>query len=305
MSDYVKSMTDFWSAQGRAMLEAQEKAARSITEGMQAMMAGKAPGLPERATDLGAVTAELAQASDAVMQLWSAASGMSGELAGKLAKFAGGGEDGLAASVFQRITDPRQWLAGTGELDDVLTRMAEGPRLADLFDLERRYATVMKAWTELRRRVLEHQRITLEAWLRAGRRYLDELGGHAGADNKPLEPKRAFQLWTEVANRELLETQRSDQFLQSQRAMIRASTDLRLAQQELVEHFGQQYGFPTRTELDDVHRTLTDMRRELRRMRRALAEAKPERLAAPPLPPEAPETVAAVPPRASRRKATT
>ena len=36
-------MTDFWSAQGKAMLEAQEKAARSITEGMQAMLAGRMP----------------------------------------------------------------------------------------------------------------------------------------------------------------------------------------------------------------------------------------------------------------------
>ena len=38
--------------------------------------------------------------------------------------------------------------------------------------------------------------------------------------------------------------------------MIRATTGLRLAQQELVEHFGKQSGFPTRTELDDVHRTV-------------------------------------------------
>jgi polyhydroxyalkanoate synthase subunit PhaE len=52
--------------------------------------------------------------------------------------------------------------------------------------------------------------------------------------------------------------------------MIRASTELRMAQQELVEHFGQQYGFPTRTELDDVHRTVTELRRELRTMRREL-----------------------------------
>jgi hypothetical protein len=73
----------------------------------------------------------------------------------------------------------------------------------------------------------------------------------------------------ETANRVLLETQRSDPFLQSQAAMIRASTDLRMAQQELVEHFGKQYGFPTRAELDDVHRTVTELRRELRTLRRA------------------------------------
>jgi hypothetical protein len=101
-----------------------------------------------------------------------------------------------------------------------------------------------------------------------------EAAGHASADNKPIEPKRALALWTEVANRVLIETQRSEPFLASQREMIRSTTELRLAQQDLVERFGSQYGFPTRTELDDVHRSLTEMRRELRRMRRALQEAQ-------------------------------
>jgi hypothetical protein len=296
VSDYLRSMADFWSAQGKAMLESQEKAARSVTEGVQSMLAGKMPPLPQGATDLGAVTAELAQASEAFTRLWSAAGSMSGELAGKLAKHASGGDDGLATAVFERIADPRQWLGATGELDDVLNRMAEGPRLADLWDLERRYARVMKAWTTLRRRGFEHQRITLDAWLSAGRRFIEELAGHSSAEGKPLEPKRALSLWTEVANRELLATQRSEPFLNSQRELIRASSELRLAQQELVEHFGKQYGFPTRTELDDVHRTLTEMRRELRRLKRALADAQ-----APATPPAPPPAALA---RPTKRKAT-
>jgi hypothetical protein len=111
---------------------------------------------------------------------------------------------------------------------------------------------------------------------------MEEAAGQAGADNKTvgagadsaIEPKRALVLWTEVANRVLIETQRSEPFLASQREMIRSTTELRLAQQDLVERFGSQYGFPTRTELDDVHRSLTEMRRELRRMRRALQDAQ-------------------------------
>jgi hypothetical protein len=298
MSDYMKSMTDFWTNQGKAMLEAQEKAARTLTENMQSMMSGKPPTAAMVPTDLGAVSAEFAHAGDALMQLWSAAASMSSELGGKLTKYvagAGGKQDGVSAAVFNRITDPRQWMAGTGELDDVLTRMAEGPRLADLWDLERRYARVIKSWTELRRRTFEHQRLVLDGWLKAGRRYIEELAGRVGADNKPLEPKRAFQVWTEIANRELLALQRSDSFLRSQRELIRTSTELRLAQQELVEHFGKQYGFPTRTELDDVHRSLTEMRREMRRLRRQVADSNAA--------PKPPVRVAAL--RVSKRKAIT
>jgi hypothetical protein len=85
---------------------------------------------------------------------------------------------------------------------------------------------------------------------------------------RSLDAKTALTLWTDTANRQLLETQRSEPFLQTQAALIRATTELRLAQQELVEHFGKQYGFPTRTELDDVHFALTELRRELRAVQR-------------------------------------
>jgi hypothetical protein len=109
----------------------------------------------------------------------------------------------------------------------------------------------------------------LEAWVRAGREFSDQLAAQKGADaDGGLDSKALLALWTETANRQLVETQRSDDFLQTQTAMIRASTELRLAQQELTEHFGKQYGFPTRTELDDVHRTVTELRRELRAIRR-------------------------------------
>ena len=117
----------------------------------------------------------------------------------------------------------------------------------------------------LRRRSLEHNAVVLEAWLQAARLFSEQI---AARNPQTLDAKAALALWTDTANRQLLETQRSEPFLQTQAALIRATTELRVAQQELVEHFGKQYGFPTRTELDDVHRTLTELRRELRTMQR-------------------------------------
>jgi hypothetical protein len=154
----------------------------------------------------------------------------------------------------------------------VLSRMAEGPRFADLWDMERRYARVMHAWSEMRRRNLEHNAVVLQAWMRAGNSFAKRLG-ERGSDQPAPDNKALLAMWTEIANAELLETQRSDPFLAAQSAMIRASTDLKVAQQELVEHAGKQYGFPTRTELDDVHRAVTEMRRELRALRRAMRDA--------------------------------
>jgi polyhydroxyalkanoate synthase subunit PhaE len=206
-----------------------------------------------------------------VMDLWSAATSVCGKLATTVPALTGG--DGVIEATFRKMVDPRSWIGGTGEMDDVLGRMAEGPRFADLWEAERRYAGVLQSWMNLRRRSLEHNAVVLEAWLQAGRRYTEELAGRT--DAKSIDAKAALALWIETANRQLLETQRSEPFLKTQAAMIRATTDLRMAQQELVEHFGKQYGFPTRTELDDVHRTVTELRRELRAMRQEQRQATP------------------------------
>ncbi|MDR3531575.1 MAG: poly(R)-hydroxyalkanoic acid synthase subunit PhaE [Rhodopila sp.] len=264
--DYSKAVTDFWTAQGQALMKAQEQAGKALAEGMQAVAFGKFPMMPDMPADLSAGAADLAHASKSVMELWSAATTICGNLATTVPAIAGG--NAIVEATFRKMVDPRSWLGGTGEMDDVLGRMAEGPRFADLWEAERRYAGVLQAWMNLRRRGLEHNAVVLQAWLQAGRRFTEQLAARAGADARGLDAKSALALWTETANRQLLETQRSEPFLQTQAAMIRATTELRMAQQELVEHFGKQYGFPTRTELDDVHRTVTELRRELRAMRR-------------------------------------
>jgi len=76
-------------------------------------------------------------------------------------------------------------------------------------------------------------------------------------------------LWVDTANSALLETQRSERYLTSQREILKASTDLRLAQQEMAAFYSEMFGYPTREEIDDVHRVVTELRRELRKLQRA------------------------------------
>ena len=68
-------------------------------------------------------------------------------------------------------------------MDQALQRMAEGPRLADLWDTERKMLTLFNAWTALRRRSLEHNTVMLEAWLQAAgnvRQAPERKGGSQG-----------------------------------------------------------------------------------------------------------------------------
>jgi hypothetical protein len=276
--DPGKAFADFWVAQGEAWMKTRAETTKVFVDAMRAFSPGSAQnGSGSAPADLSGDATELERASRSLKELWSKAATLSGGLVKAFPAATNG--DATIETTLVKMFDPRAWLGGAGEMDDVLGRMAEGPRFADLWDIERRYARVLAAWMTVRRRGLEHQSVVLEAWVRAGRRFNDALAGRADVEEKRPDAKSALALWSDTANQELLETQRSEPFLKTQAAMIRASTELRLAQHDLVEYFGRQYGFPTRTELDDVHRAVTDLRRELRAARR---ERRADFPAAPP-----------------------
>jgi len=302
---YGKALADLWAAGGDAMLKAQNAAAQAASQAvMQAMQQGAAAmtggagitpgqGMPDFSAMLGG-DAGLTRATAAMSELFNAASGLSATLLSRLpgqaadAAAGQGGEDSVN-TMFRRMVSPQTWLSGAGELQDVLSRAAEGPRFADLWEVERKYARVFSAWTGLRQRSLEHNAVVLEAWVEAGRQFAD--GTKPAADAlSPPDARALLAKWTAIANKVLLANQRSEPFLRTQTALIRASTELRLAQRDLVEHYGDQYGFPTRTELDDVHRTVTELRREMRALRRAARAASvpaavpPAEVAAPAVP---------------------
>jgi hypothetical protein len=276
--EYGKALTDLWTLGGKTFLSAQESAAHAFAENVGKAMKGAASGTPAPGMpDLSSESADLTRATASVMELWSTATTLANAITVRLPTSLGPaaeGERGLdpvIAMTFQKMLDPRAWLAGAGEMDEMLSRMAEGPRLADLWDIERRYAKVFQAWMVMRRRSLEHNAVTLEAWLRAARRYAEQLG----KDNKPeTDAKALLDRWIETANRELIDTQRSEPYLRTQAALIRASTELKVVQRELAEYYGERLGFPTPTELDDVHRTVTELRREVRSLRQLLERAE-------------------------------
>lgn len=262
MLEYGKALADLWALGGKALMSGQESALRAFTDGLAKASAQPFGGL---LSSVSADTTELSKSSETVMALWSSAAELSTALMQRLA--AGNGSESAIASVLGKMLDPRAWMSGSGELDEMLQRLAEGPRFADLWNIERKYVRVFQAWLTLRRRSLEHTTIVLEAWLRAANEFADKLSSIPSEDRKATL-KENLDSWVETANRALLETQHSDRFLQTQAELLKASTDLRFAQRELTEYYSQLFGFPTRTELDDVHRTVTELKRELRTRRR-------------------------------------
>jgi hypothetical protein len=56
---------------------------------------------------------------------------------------------------------------------------------------------------------------------------------------------------------------------------VNASTQLRLAQQDVAQYYSEMFAVPTRTEIDDVHKAITELRREVRLLKRTGGETAP------------------------------
>jgi len=277
MLQYGKALADFWTLGSKAFLSAQEMAGKALAE-----QAAKAAS----ASNLSAETDGVTRASQAFTELWSAANALATSMVAKLPQgvTSGSSLDPTVEAAFRKMLDPSSWLSGTSEMDEVVSRMAEGPRFADMLDIERRNAKVFHAWLTMRRCSLEHAAVTMEAWLRAGRRFSEQ----AAAGKDQTDGRALLDLWTGIANEELIQTQRSEPFLRTQAAMIRASTALKTAQRDLAEFYGEQLGIPSRTELDDVHKSVTELRRELRALARRQGAPVAAQAAEPPAAPKPP-----------------
>jgi hypothetical protein len=90
-----------------------------------------------------------------------------------------------------KIFDPRGWMSATNEVDEALQRMAEGPRLADLWNVERQFAEVFTAWVRMRQRSLEHNKVIQRDGPSQTERYRSRRAGlRPRADTHAARPDR-------------------------------------------------------------------------------------------------------------------
>jgi hypothetical protein len=95
----------------------------------------------------------------------------------------------------------------------------------------------------------------------------------AAVEGKPARSGRELlDRWTATVNERMLKVQRSDPFLEAQRRLLDAMLTSRAAERELVEIGANAVDLPTRTEIDEVHKSLHAVKRELRALKRELAE---------------------------------
>jgi hypothetical protein len=258
---------DEMSKRWRELYDQQAEMARSWVDG-QAKLAG---------TLAAAVPGEQAKAeAEAMSELWRSWLNLGGSLGSMPGLGPGTGETGrIAGETLGRFLDPMSLaLVGGSQVGETIRRLTEGPRFADLGTIERRMARVMELWFAVQQRARAYEAVVAGAWVEANKRFATEYQERVRAGTAPTDPKEALKLWLDMANRTLLETHRSERFLTAQGELLRHGMDFLLAEREMVESLVEPAGLPTRSEIDEVHRSVLDLKRRVRALEKA-AKSEP------------------------------
>lgn len=251
-----------------------------------------APAADAIAQPAAAIEASLRQAQD----LWRTS----------FEKLAALAPPGLASlgnvdEVLKALFDPGQWAqAGLGPMDRAIEHLIEGPSYATLWTLDRKMLKAQALRAQWARDLTAWQLLMQGAWSEATKRFLNEVNA---ADGTPIKSWRELtDLWVDIANATLTETHRTPEFLEAQRRLTRSSTDCRLQEREIAEAYCEMHHIPTRTEVDELQRSVYELRRDLRRLQRALHAPEPSAPSKPAAQPKrarkARSNAAAVAPRA-------
>ncbi|WP_392713721.1 poly(R)-hydroxyalkanoic acid synthase subunit PhaE [Rhizobium ruizarguesonis] len=164
-------------------------------------------------------------------------------------------------------------VAQGGEISKTIRHMVEGPRLADMWNLDRQVYALMAASMDVGQRMAAYCAIASLPWSKAYERYSATLADTTEEGAKDFGWRKAFKAWSAIANEELISNQRSKDFLAAQRDLLRAALDLRTRHQEMTDGVGKLFGVPNQRDFDELTRQITELRRELRASVRAQRDA--------------------------------
>ncbi|MFM7448334.1 MAG: class III poly(R)-hydroxyalkanoic acid synthase subunit PhaE [Leptolyngbyaceae cyanobacterium] len=143
------------------------------------------------------------------------------------------------------------------------------------------------AWSKLYRATLDYQVVLTTVQTQSFERLMRELVTMA-EQGKTVQDWREFQqLWSRVADDVFEQAFCDENNLKVRGRFLNALNVYRLHQQDLMEMWMKSFNVPSRSEVDEVHRSLYELRKEIKHLKKQLAhyESQPATTrSVPPLP---------------------
>jgi class III poly(R)-hydroxyalkanoic acid synthase PhaE subunit len=129
------------------------------------------------------------------------------------------------------------------------------------------------AWINFSKASFDYLLVLLDIWVKAFEELMRELVSSQNNDETVENLRQFLQVWSSIFDRVFAQRFHSEDALEIQGKFMNAAITWRLHQQQLMEVFLKMNDLPTRSELDEVYRSLYELRKELKNLKKTLAES--------------------------------
>src|SRR4028118_1990789 len=119
----------------------------------------------------------------------------------------------------------------------------------------------------------DYQIVLLDVWLKASEELMRELASSEEKGETIQNWQQFLEVWSSVFDRVFAERFGSGDTVEIQGTFLNAAMIYRFHQQQLIEVFLKMWDLPTRSEVDEIHRSIYELRKEIKSLKKALAES--------------------------------
>ncbi len=130
------------------------------------------------------------------------------------------------------------------------------------------------AWINFSKASVDYQLVLVEVWLKAFEELTRELASSKEKDETIQNWQQFLQVWSSVFDRVFAQTFRSEDALEIQGKFLNSAMTYRLHQQQLMEVFLKMNDLPSRSEVDEIHRSIYELRKEIKSLKKSLAQSQ-------------------------------
>lgn len=126
------------------------------------------------------------------------------------------------------------------------------------------------SWINFYKASIDYQLVLVDVWVRAFEELMRELVSSQEKGYSIQNWRQFLQVWSSVFDQVFAETFRSEDAVQIQGKFLNAAMSYRLHQQQLMEVFLNINNLPTRSEADEIHRSIYELRKEIKSLKQSL-----------------------------------
>lgn len=132
----------------------------------------------------------------------------------------------------------------------------------------------LEAWFNLQQASFDYQLVLLEVWLKTVEEFLRLLLSLTEKGETIQDWQQFFQMWSPIFDRTFAQKFQTELALQARGKFLNASINFKKQQQQLIEIFLKWNDVPTRSEIDEVHRSIYELRKEIKSLKKAFLESQ-------------------------------